>query len=358
MPKSILAYSAKQVMPALAPEGTDGGSSGPFKAKFMNHISQYRNIRRQITSLCLLATLLATLPLGAQTPLPDWCRTLPRPEYKSLQRVTTADPWFEVYRVAPGTFALYEPHQSEETISYLILGSQRALLFDTGMGIANIRRLTAQLTNLPVTVLNSHTHNDHVGGNYLFDHIDGLDTDFTRHNALGSRADAQSEITPGQICGPLPPGFDPVAYQTHPWKITTTIHDGDRIDLGGRTLTILSTPGHTPDALSLLDPAAGLLFTGDTYYPGTLWLYRPETDPAAYAHSIQRLAALAPHLKMVLGAHNVPIAPPSVLPQLVAAFDAVRAGHILATPVSPGKVVYKVGSISFLMRAPDTTPRP
>jgi len=95
-----------------------------------------------------------------------------------------------------------------------------------------------------------------------------------------------------------------------------------------------------------------LLFTGDTYYPAPIWLFRPETDLDAYAASIRRLAALAPQLKLVLGAHNVPAASPTVLPRLVAAFDAVRAGKISATPDSSGKVLYKVDDISFLMQAP------
>lgn len=82
-----------------------------------------------------------------------------------------SDPWFEVYKVAPVTFAIYEPHQSEETISYLILGREKALLFDTGMGISDIRKVVEELTKLPVIVLNSHTHNDHVGGNWQFDTI-------------------------------------------------------------------------------------------------------------------------------------------------------------------------------------------
>ena len=59
---------------------------------------------------------------------------------------------------------------------------------------------------------------------------------------------------------------------------------------------------------------------------------------------------------MVLGAHNVPVAPPSVLPRLVAAFEAVRSGKVAATPESAGKVVYKVDGISFLMRAAETKP--
>jgi hypothetical protein len=72
----------------------------------------------------------------------------------------------------------------------------------------------------------------------------------------------------------------------------------------------------------------------------------------AYATSIQRLAALAPKVKLVLGAHNIPVAQPAVLERLVKAFDTVRAGKVTPTPDSPGKVLYKVEDISFLMRAP------
>ena len=296
--------------------------------------------------------LLVSSTLFAQSSIPDWCRPLPRPEYKSLERVPVTDPWFEVYKPVPGVFAIYEPHQAEEVISYLIVGEKLALLFDTGMGISDIKKVTAELTKLPIVVLNSHTHDDHVGGNWQFDTVYGMDTDFTRKNAQGSREDAQAEINPDQICGALPKGFDAKAYATRPWKITAYKHDGDRIDLGGRMLEIVATPGHTPDAISLIDRANGLLFTGDTYYPAPIWLFRPETDLNAYAASIRRLAALAPQVKLVLGAHNIPVASPTVLARLVAAFDAVRAGKVKATPDSPGKVLYKVDDISFLMRAP------
>ena len=214
----------------------------------------------------------------AQPDKPEWCRALPRPEYRTLERVPVTDPWFEVYQVVPQVFAIYEPHQAEETISYLILGEKQALLFDTGMGISDIRKVTAELTHLPIIVLNSHTHNDHVGGNWQFETVYGMDTDFTRANAKGSRQDAQDELGPGMICGDLPMGFDSKSYATRPWKISRFLRDHDKIDLGGRTLEILSTPGHTPDAISLLDRARGLLFSGDTYYPAPIWLFRPETN--------------------------------------------------------------------------------
>jgi glyoxylase-like metal-dependent hydrolase (beta-lactamase superfamily II) len=320
----------------------------------MHRVALLRIDVREIAAvLCCFALCMVLSPaVVAQTPIPDWCRALPRPEYKNLERVPVRDPWFEVYKIVPGVFAIYEPHQAEETIGYLIAGDRRALLFDTGMGISDVKKVVAELTKLPIVVLNSHTHDDHVGGNWEFSTIYGMDTDFTRENARGSRADAQAEITPDQICGALPQGFDSKAYATRPWKITAYTHDGDRFDLGGRTLEVIATPGHTPDAISLIDRVNGLLFTGDTYYPAPIWLFRPETDLHAYAASIRRLAALAPQIKLVIGAHNIPVASPTVLPQLVVAFDEVRAGKIQPSPDSPGKVLYKVGDISFLMRAP------
>jgi len=289
--------------------------------------------------------------LAAQVSDPDWCRALPRPEYKTLARVTVSDPWFEVYEPAANVFAIYEPHQAEETIGYLIVGEKRALLFDTGMGISDVGKLTRELTKLPIIVLNSHTHDDHVGGNWEFDTIYGMDTNFTRQNARGSRADAQAEIAPDQICGRLPKAFDAKAYVTRPWKITAYLHDGEQFELGGRTLEVILTPGHTPDEISLIDRENGLLFTGDTYYPAPIWLYRPETDLDEYRVSIRRLAALAPRVKLVLGAHNIPVASPAVLPRLVEAFDLVRAGKVAPLPDSPGRVLYKVDGFSFLMRS-------
>lgn len=302
-----------------------------------------------------LSVLLAPV-LFAQREIPQWCRALPRPEYKTLQHLPAGDSWFDVYQVASGVFAIYEPHQSEETISYLIAGQRQTLLFDTGMGIGDIKKITAKLTALPIIVLNSHTHNDHVGGNWQFDTVYGMDTEFTRTNARGSREDAQAEIANGEICGDLPAGFNRKSYATRPWKIGKFLHDGDRVDLGGRSIEILATPGHTPDAICLLDRAAGLLFTGDTYYPAPIWLYRPETNLDAYRASIHRIAALAPQIHLVLGAHNVPIASPSVLPRLVSAFEAVRSGSVPGTPMSKGKVMYKPGDFSFLMSSSHAKP--
>src|SRR3984957_18897813 len=302
---------------------------------------------RSIRLFLLFFAISLVSPLFAHPP--EWCKGQPPPAYGKLQRVPTPDRWFEVYTIRPGVFAIYEPHQLEEVISYLIVGGDKALLFDTGMGISNIQAVVAGLTKLPVSVVNSHTHNDHVGDNWRFNEVYGMDTDFTRANARGSRNDAQAELAPGEICGSLPAGFDAKAYSRKPFPITRWLHDGDSIALGGRTLRVISTPGHTPDSIALLDEKNGLLFTGDTFYAGPIYLYRPETDLDAYVTSVKKLAALALHLRLLLPAHNVPVASPSILPKVVSAMQQVRGGEV--KPIAKdGKHEYIFGGFSFLMR--------
>jgi glyoxylase-like metal-dependent hydrolase (beta-lactamase superfamily II) len=297
----------------------------------------------------ILFALLFAAPLAVFAgDIPEWCKKHPRPEYSTLKHLTSLDPWFEIYEVRPGVFAIYEPRQSEEVISYLITGSARAILFDTGMGIGDMRLAVGGLTRLPVMVLNSHTHNDHVGGNWQFDDVRDVDTAFTRENAKGSAADAQAELAPGEVCGALPQGFDPKSYATKPWRITSWIRDGERIDLGGRVVEILATPGHTPDSISLLDRENGLLFSGDTFYPAEIYLYRPETDLGAYERSMQRLAGLAAQVRLVLPSHNVPVADPKMLARVLAALREVRAGKV--TPVARrGYAIYEFDGFSFRM---------
>ncbi len=291
--------------------------------------------------ICLTSSLLDQQP--------EWCKNLPRPAYSKLERVPTADNWFEVYKIRPGVFAIYEPHQLEEVISYLIVGGNKALLFDTGMGISNIQAVVAGLTKLPVSVFNSHTHNDHVGDNWRFSDVYGMDTDFTRANSRGSKADAQAELAPEEICGALPAGFDAKAYSTKAFHIAHWLHDDDEIELGGRTLKVIATPGHTPDSIALLDEKNGLLFTGDTFYAGPIYLYRPETDLDAYVASMQRLAALMPRLQLLLPAHNTPVADPGYLPKVVTAIQQVRRGEVKAI-AKDGNHEYVFEGFSFLMR--------
>src|SRR5207245_3772510 len=71
----------------------------------------------------------------------------------------------------------------------------------------------------------------------------------------------------------------------------------------------------------------------------------------AYESSVKKLAMLAPQLKLVLGAHNVPVANPDVLPKLVTAIQTVRAGKVPPHKGDGGKTLYTTDGITFLLKA-------
>ena len=91
-------------------------------------------------------------------------------------------------------------------------------------------------------------------------------------------------VPAGSIWKPTPPGFATETWSIQPWAVDQYIADGDIIDLGGRSLEVLLTPGHAPDALCLLDRDSGLLFTGDTYYRGPLFAHLPGSDLRSVRH--------------------------------------------------------------------------
>ena len=66
--------------------------------------------------------------------LGSFCERLPRAAYAAFQKDAATDDWFEVYEVGPQVWAIYEPFQWQEGISYLIVGGRSAVLFDTGNG--------------------------------------------------------------------------------------------------------------------------------------------------------------------------------------------------------------------------------
>jgi glyoxylase-like metal-dependent hydrolase (beta-lactamase superfamily II) len=281
----------------------------------------------------------------------NWWDALPRPEWSAFERIAEDEDWFEVYRVADGIFAIYEPGQFEEVISFLIVGEDRALLFDTGLGIGNMRRVVDELTSLPVIVLNSHTHYDHIGGNYQFKTIYALETDYTRARAQGSTTEDVAEfLSDGWVWKDLPPGFDAAAYRSQPFSIRRIVAEGDRIELGGRTLEILETPGHAPDSICLIDRENRLLFTGDTFYLAPLYTHIPGGDFDEYARSASRLADLAGSIDSALTSHNVPVVDGNYITALGAAFEDIRSGRATNVTESDGNYEYQFDGFSVIVR--------
>jgi len=277
------------------------------------------------------------------------CDSVPRPENAKLSLSTLSDDWFQVYETVDGVYSIVEPYQLQETISHLIVGEERALLFDTGVGLLSIKAVVERITNLPVIVLNSHTHYDHVGGNWEFSTVLAIDSDYTRTNMEGfDNSRISGDFLPEAFCKGAPQESDPASFFTKPWKQSRYVQNGEVLDLGGRKLEVLHVPGHTPDAVALLDAENRLLFSGDSWYDASLWLFARETNLKDYEASISRLAALENEVDFLLGAHNSARVNADRLRAVVNAFRKIRGGEYAGEKDSYDRLAFEIDGVRIL----------
>ncbi len=257
-----------------------------------------------------------------------WWQSLPRPVYASLERIECSQDWYETYKLTDDTYAIYEPFQFEEAISYLLTGKERAILIDTGTGLGDLRELVRELTDLPISVVNTHTHWDHIGANCQFDSIACYDDP----ECIGKLTDGvekervRASLTGDSIWKPLPPYVDPFSWEIPPVKPSHLLSDGETIDLGNRILEVLYTPGHSPGSLCLLDKKNRLLFTGDTFFPGPLYAFPDDVEIDRYRDSIDRLIERLDEYDYLCSGHNDPWVQSEVIPRVAQAFNIIMKG--------------------------------
>ena len=281
------------------------------------------------------------------------CDSVPRPENARLTLSAASDDWYQIYASADGVYSIVEPFQIQETISHLIVGDERVLLFDTGVGLMPLKPVVERITNLPVTVLNSHTHYDHVGGNWEFSSVLAIDSEYTRANMAGfDNERIGDDFYAEAFCKGAPEGVDISSFSTRPWQASRFVEDGETIDLGGRELEVLHVPGHTPDAVALLDAENGLLFTGDSWYDASLWLFVRETNLDDYETSISRLADLEGDVDFIFGAHNEARLDAGKLGALQGALLKLRSGDYTGETDAYGRLAFEIDDFRMLTSQP------
>lgn len=182
---------------------------------------------------------------------------------------------------------------------YLIAGRERAVLLDSGFGmIGGLRARAEALCGLPVTLVHTHAHGDHTGGDGEWD------------SAFLNRAEWDAyRADHGEGVRLLP------------------LEDGDTLDLGGRTLEVYHVPGHSPGSVALLDRAARILFSGDTVMTQPVFLFSPASSPADYRASLEKLTALSDRFDTVYPSHSRwPLPAREALSGLTACAEAALAG--------------------------------
>lgn len=127
---------------------------------------------------------------------------------------------------------------------YLLEGDERAVLIDAGTEIPDLDKIVAKLTDKPVTLLLTHVHPDHVGGARYFSELWVNPSDIP----------SMKEMMPG-----------------YTGKVNK-LQDGQRFELGGRTLEAFFTPGHTWGSTTFLEVGTERGFSGDSFGNGNLLL--------------------------------------------------------------------------------------
>lgn len=230
--------------------------------------------------------------------------------------------WFTIDKIDPKTYIISEYRHWEETHCYLLNGTERSLLIDTGLGICNISEIVAELTDKPVTAVATHIHWDHIGGHKYY-------PDFYAHAAELAWLDGGFPQPVEQIrkyvsdrCD-LPKDFDLNSYEFFQGKPARILYGDEVIDLGERSVKVLHTPGHSPGHMCFWEAEKGCLYTGDLVYKDTLTAWFPSTDPEAYLHSLEKTAELP--VRQVFPAHHSLNIQPEILIRMRDAFLQLKS---------------------------------
>ena len=205
---------------------------------------------------------------------------------------------------------------------FLLTGTEKALLIDSGMNTPNAREIAEGLTDLPLELLNTHADRDHVAGNVGFE-------SFYMHPSECSN----------YYHGPVASG------QMIP------VWDGDVLDLGGRKLEVIHIPGHTPGSIALLDADKRVLYSGDSVQAGNIFMFSVQREFHAYVASLSRLESLMDRFDVIYPSHSTFPVEPGLIPALKEAAQKMLRGELEGVPMEVhGHHItrYDVGVAGFL----------
>ena len=187
---------------------------------------------------------------------------------------------------------------------FLLAGTQKALLIDSGMNLNSAREIASGLTGLPLSLLNTHADRDHIGNNEQFDA-------FFMH-----------------------PAEEPVYRRSGKPGAIIPIREGDSLNLGNRELRIIHLPGHTPGSIAVLDVQNRVLISGDpVQVHGRIFMFGDHRNMKDYISSLEHLKGFADQFDEIWPSHaDIPISP-VVIQRLYDGAQAVLDGAIQGKPV-------------------------
>ena len=180
---------------------------------------------------------------------------------------------------------------------FLLIGTNEALLVDSGMNTPNAKELAESITDLPVKLINTHADRDHIAGNrgfasfYMSPKEEGL---YRKNGGTG-------EIVP--------------------------VQQGDMLDLGDRPLEIIDLPGHTPGSIAILDVKNRVLIGGDSIQDGRIFMFGEHRNLTDYITSLEKLSAYEERFDEVYASHSTVSVAPDIIPKLIAGAKQILEGE-------------------------------
>lgn len=200
--------------------------------------------------------------------------------------------------------SVYHIYESNGVYCTLVIGSEKALLIDSGFGCSDLLERVSALTDKPLMVLNTHGHFDHIQANNSFSSvlIHKADIPLLKKNnsilfklafyllylSKSSKDDKKRYLKTLSVRKPK------IAY----------IRDGDVIDLGTIAITVVETPGHTKGSVCLLDSANRFVYGGDTI-SNHVWICLKESvSVRTYVESLERLLPRVDDSYQIVASHS------------------------------------------------------
>lgn len=189
---------------------------------------------------------------------------------------------------------------------FLLAGSEKAVLIDSGVNCPNAAELAKTLTDKPLILLNTHGDGDHTSGTAAFSEIYMHADDYT-----GCEIDKR-----------------------YPGTALAAVKDGDIIDLGNRPLTILHIPGHTMGSIAILDRKKRALYAGDSVQKGHVYMFGNKRCPDRYEHSLDKLIACADRYDRIYASHDAYEVPADYAAKVKEAWKQVQSGKVSYEPMN------------------------
>lgn len=212
---------------------------------------------------------------------------------------------------------------------YLVVGEKKACLLDTCNGIGNIKEYVEELTKLPITVILTHGHLDHMGGAGLFDDVYMSENDlpvFKKHGDMSFRVEDTIAHSPIKI--------DKDAFVPTYEGDIKHIQDGDCFDLGGVRIRMILVKGHTPGILCPLIIEDRVIIFGDACGVGVLLFDEFSSTVSEYKESLIHLKQYEDAYDTIYRNHGTFTSSKALLDNVIECCDLILTDKDDKIPVS------------------------